>query len=67
MVNVPLLGNLNSTHVQVMIAVALLLVFSYVDDGKLVEGPLQHLGDTGTVLAILGVVYLNALANSRRV
>lgn len=66
MVNVPVLGNLNSTHAQVMIAVVLLLVFAYVDDGKFVEGPLQHLGDTGTVLAILGVVYLNAMASNRR-
>ena len=60
--NLPLVGNLNSTHGQIMIAVALLLVFSYVDDGAFVEGPVNSLGGTGLVLAILGVVYLNAMA-----
>ena len=61
--NLPVVGNLNSTHGQIVIAVALLLVFSYVEQGRFVEGPLEHLGGTGVVLFVLGVVYLNAVAN----
>ena len=61
--NLPVVGNLNSTHAHLMIALALLLVFSYVEDGAFVEGPLEHLGGTGLVLAILGMVYLTAGAN----
>ena len=65
MVNVPVLGNLNSSHGQLIVAVALLLVFSYVEDGRFVEGPLEHLTGVGVVLAVLGVVYINAMVSSR--
>ena len=61
--NLPVVGNLNSTHGQIVLAVVILLIFSYVEDGRLVEGPLEHLGGTGLVLFVLGVVYLNAVAN----
>jgi len=61
--NLPLVGNLNSAHGHLVVALALFLVFAYVEDGKFVEGPLEHLGGTGLVLAILGMVYLTMLAN----
>ena len=62
----PLVGNLNSTHGHIFVAVVLLLVFSYVsDDNEFTRGPLEHLSGLGVVVAVLGTVYLLAMARTR--